>query len=269
MMNELKNKVVVITGGASGIGASFARRFSEEGARIEICDLQQDRVDHAVGELSRAGAEVSGTVCDVTDRASVERFADDVWQRHGRVDIILNNAGAIAPQAPVLEAKREDIENVFDINVFGMLNSIQVFGKRLVAQGTPAAILIVGSENSLFDGIPLGSAYVASKHTMLAFSDALRKELPEFIQTSFICPGIVSTKLTKRTEEMGMDVDLFTRTIMPQLKAGRFFAVSHAYNVVPIRQRYDEILAAYAEFAPRYEGDIEFDVRDMSGRSDS
>ena len=267
MLNELKGQVVVITGGASGIGAAFARRFLEEGAKAVICDLTQEKVDAAVAELAANGGDVVGFVCDVTDRADVERLAEFAWARHGRVDIALHNAGKIAPQAPVLDAKRQDIDAVFEVNLFGMLNSIQVFGRRFVKQNTPAAMLIIGSENSLFDGVPLGSAYVASKHAILAFADALRKELPEFIQTSFICPGIVATDLTQRTKEMGMDPDLFTRTVMPQIKAGHFFAVSHAYNIVPIKERFSEIQAAYDEFAPRYEGDIEFDVRDMVRRS--
>jgi NAD(P)-dependent dehydrogenase (short-subunit alcohol dehydrogenase family) len=263
-MKDFGSKVVVITGGATGIGFSFAKQFGQAGAKVVIASRRINRVEEAVEKLTAMGIEAKGTTCDVTVLAEVEALADFAWNEFGHVDVIVNNAGVGSTQQSVIGVTKEQAMKVLDVNLFGVWNGVNVFGKRLIEQGTPCAIYTVGSENSFFDAVPYGNAYVISKHAVLALTDLLRKEVPDFVEVGLICPGLVNSELGDDGISFGMDTDKYTSIAMEQIKAGRFYIVSHAYNMVRIDDRYDEIRAAYETYAPRYEGDAEFDVRTIT-----
>jgi NAD(P)-dependent dehydrogenase (short-subunit alcohol dehydrogenase family) len=265
-MQDFDGKGIVITGGATGIGFALAKQFARHGGRIVIAARRRDRLNQAAAALAAGGTEVAVFQCDVTDRSQVEALADFAWERLGQVDVIVNNAGVGPITSSVIEASREDVQRVLDVNLFGVWNGVSVFGQRFIAQGTPAAIYNVGSENCFFRAVPLGTGYTASKHAVLVLTEALREELPEHIEVSLICPGLVRSELSEATDD-GMDTDAYAALAMKQILEGRFFVVSHAYNIVRIRARYEEIEAAFAEYAPRYEGDDEFDLRTLMARS--
>ncbi len=148
---------------------------------------------------------------------------------------------------------------LFEVNYWGMWHGIQSFGKRMIADGHPGAIYSVASENSLFNVYPSGGgAYVSSKHAIFGLMDMLRREAPDNIETGVIIPGWVATGLTGGR---GMDADEFAQRIAPQMEAGEYYVVSHSYNMVRLRERYDEVEAAFAKHAPREEGDEKWDVR--------
>lgn len=262
-MEDFKDKVVVITGGATGIGFSFAKQFGNNGAKIVIAARRINKVNDAVEKLQAMGIDAKGTTCDVSVLAEVEALADFAWKEFGHVDVILNNAGVGPAMKPVIETSKEEAMKVLDINLFGVWNGMNVFGKRFIEQGTPCAIYNVGSENSLFDGVPLGGEYVISKHAVLALTDLLRKEVPEFIEIGLICPGLVNSELGEDGINFGMDTDKYTTIAMAQIRAGKFYIVSHAYNMKRIDDRYDEVKEAFETYAPRYKNDIEFDVRTL------
>lgn len=266
-MESFKDKVVVITGGATGIGFSFAKRFGGDGAKLVIAGRRQDKLDEAVAALKALGIEAAGCACDVGDYASVEALADFTWQTFGRGDVIVNNAGVSQQPGSVIDMAPEEVERVMRINYFGLWNGVSVFGKRFVAQGTPSAIYNVGSENSFYNFVPMASAYEASKHAVHALTDALREEAPDFIEVAFVAPGFVSSEMTDPFGKgLSMDTDRYTGIAFGQLKAGAYYVVSHAYNMERITERYDEMAQAYADYAPRYEGDEEFDARSLFAR---
>ena len=192
---DFTDKVVVITGGATGIGFSFAKQFGQAGAKVVIASRRLNRVEEAVEKLVALGIEAKGTTCDVTVLAEVEALADFTWDEFGRVDVIVNNAGVSTSHQPVIGFTKEQAMKVLDIDLFGVWNGVTVFGKRLIEQGTPCAIYNVGSENSFFDGVPYATAYVISKHAVLALTDILRKEVPDFVDVGLICPGLVNSEL--------------------------------------------------------------------------
>lgn len=261
-MKNFNNKVVVITGGATGIGFSFAKQFGKEGAKIVIVGRRQNKNEEAVSNLKESGIEAVSFSCDVTDRKSVEELADKAWKKFGHVDVIMNNAGNIVSSKSVIDSIDEDFKRGFAVNVYGLVNGASVFGKRMIEQGTPAAIYNLGSENSFFHGVPLAAPYVASKHAALAISESLREETPDFIEVSHICPGFVKSELGDQASmQLAMDTDKYTGIAMQQLKEGKFYVVSHAYNMKRIDDRYNEVKEAYETYAPRYEGDEEYDVR--------
>ena len=264
-MKEFQGKVIAITGGATGIGFSFAKRFGEEGAKIAIAGRRKKRVDDAVNALKKLGIEAKGFECDVAKRKDVEKFADRAWKAFGSVDVIVNNAGITIPPGSVLDIPSEDAEKIFSINFWGVWHGSAVFGKRFIEQGTPAAIYNIGSENSLFNGVPFASAYVATKHAVLAMTEALREELPDFVDVALVCPGFVTSELgDPEVMAHGMDTDKYTKLAMEQIKNEEFYVVSHAYNMVRINERHDALTKAYEKYAPRYEGDEEFDIRTLA-----
>jgi len=266
-MNNFKDKVVAITGGATGLGYSFAKRFGSEGAKVIISGRRESRLKEAVKNLADLGVESKFFRCDVTKRKEVEKYADFAWSAFGQVDVLVNNAGMMLPQCPVIDTPEEDVRLIYDVNFFGVWNGIAVFGKRFIKQGTPAAIYNIGSESSLFNGVKLGAAYVSTKHAVLAITEALREEVPEFIEVGLICPGFVKSELGDLGAAMkfAMETDRCTAIAMEQIKNGEFFIVSHAYNMVRINDRHAEISKAYERYAPRYKGDDEFDTRTLFG----
>ncbi|MGD1935499.1 MAG: SDR family NAD(P)-dependent oxidoreductase [Candidatus Phaeomarinobacter sp.] len=259
-MQDFRDKVVVITGGATGIGFSFAKQFGADGAKLVIASRRKDRVDEAVTALKDMGYDAAGTACDVSKRSDVEALADFAWATFGKADVLLNNAGvAQGKRGPVMSLNLEEFDTVLGINVYGTLYGIQVFGARFVEQGTPAAIYNVGSENSFFPAVPGSSAYISSKHSVLAITEQLAEEVPDLIDVSLICPGYVQSEMTAGNPG-GMPTDEFTALTLKQLKAGELYVVSHAYNMVHIDKRYEALSKAFATYAPRYEGDDEYDV---------
>ncbi len=266
-MQDYKDKVVVITGGATGIGFSFAKQFGNDGAKVVIAGRRQAKLDEAVAALKGLGIDAAGFACDVADYAQVEALADFAWNTYGRADVILNNAGVMHTPSTVIDAKIDDFKRVIDVNLYGLWNGVSVFGKRFIEQGTPAGIYNVGSENALYNFVPQAFTYEASKHAVHALTDALREEVPDHIEVAFICPGFVASEMTDPFGKgLTMDTDRYTTIAMKQLRAGEYYVVSHAYNMKRITDRYEEISQAYQTYAPRYDGDDEFDARTLMAK---
>lgn len=261
-MQHFNDKVVVVTGAATGIGYALAKQFVKAGAHVVISGRRRARLDSAAEELSAFGSEVRAFECDVTKRDQVEALADFAWKEFGHVDVLVNNAGVGPITSTVIEAKREDVQSVLDINLFGAWNGVSVFGGRFLQQGTPSAIYNVGSENCFFNAVPKGAGYVLSKHALLAMTVALREEVPDFLEVGLICPGLVQSELSRETS-YGMDTDKYAALVMQQIVAGEFFIVSHAFNIVRISERHAAVERAFASYAPRYVGDNEYDVRTL------
>lgn len=258
----MKNKVVIITGGATGIGLALAKSFGRRGARIVIAGLDEGRLSAAINNLTGLKIPAVSFVCDVTDVAQVEALADFAWQAYGQVDVVINNAGVAQASRALIDTSPVDLQDVFNVNVFGVWHGCQVFGRRLIAQGTPAAIYNTGSENSLFVAVPRAAAYVASKHAVLGLTDALREEMPDYITVGLIVPGLVGSDLVPEPiRSMAMSPEDFAENAVNQIIAGDPYVVSHSYNQVRIDDRYEAISGAYAKSAPRHEGDDKYDVK--------
>ncbi len=261
-MRSFEHSSVVITGGATGIGFALAKAFGKEGARVMIAEPRQHRLEGAVASLREKGIKAVWRTCDVTKIEEIEALADSAWSEFGAVDVLINNAGIKAPNRPVTELDMEDLHAVFDVNFFGMWRGTAIFGKRMVEQGSRASLYSVGSELSFFSSVPNATAYMASKHAVLGMVEGLREEMPDFIDVGLIVPGFVGTEMhAKPVATLGMSADQFTEVVMPQIKNGERFAVSHAFNIEHITKRYEAVSKAYETYAPRYEGDDEFDVK--------
>ena len=260
-MLDINNRTVVITGGATGIGLGLAKACGALGARIVIGEPRQARLDEAVTALTEAGITASAFAMDVTDSEQFTAFVDHAFDAFGEVALVVNNAGIGQPLGSLIDTPVEAMQNVMAVNFEAVWRGCQLFGRRLIEQGTPAALYNTGSENSFFVAVSHSAAYVASKHAVWGLTDALRKEMPEHIAVGMIAPGFVGSELIPEPmRAMGMPVDDFAAIILPQIIAGEPYVVSHGYNQVRIDERQAEIASAYQRSAPREDGDQRYDV---------
>jgi NAD(P)-dependent dehydrogenase (short-subunit alcohol dehydrogenase family) len=280
-MQDLSDKVAVVTGGASGIGLGISRALAARGVHVVVADIEEDAAARAADELSQQGVRTQAARCDVSDRSSVEALADRAWREFGHVDIAVNNAGVFPPPGPLVDCREQDARWVLEVNVLGILHGCAVFGRRFMDQGTPAHIVNTGSENSL--GVPHTNAavYTASKHAVLGLSDVLRRELPDFIKVSIVCPGIVTTQLQSalrnrperyggptspqpRREpqpDIGLMPDEVGVRVVEGIERDDFYIVTHPPVRELVEERAAEILAAFDAQAARFEGDERLDTR--------
>lgn len=175
-MQELNNKVAVVTGGASGIGRSLVKELLAAGARVVIGDVEQAALDRVLGELGGAG-EVHGVVTDVSDPASVEALAEAVYQRHGACHLVFNNAGVAAPSANVWETTVNDWAWVHGVNVTGVMNGIRAFVPRMIAGGEEGHVINTSSGDGGISPLPYQSVYASSKAAVSCITECLAAQL--------------------------------------------------------------------------------------------
>lgn len=187
-MTRLEGKIAVVTGGATGIGLAAARRFIEEGAFVYIFGRRQDKLDAALAQLGVKARAVRGSV---TDLADLDRLFDTVKAEHGRLDILLANAGT-GEFAALDEITPEHYDRTFDVNVKGLLFTVQK-GLPLMASG--GSIILTGSSTSVM-GTPRFSVYSATKAAIRNFARSWAQDLRGTgIRVNVLSPGPTMTEL--------------------------------------------------------------------------
>lgn len=188
-----RDRVVVITGGASGIGRALGERFAAEGARVVLADVERDRLEQTAAELGKdATGEVVGIVVDVTDPASVEALAAAVYERFGAAHVLINNAGVGAPSAKPWETTPNDWRWVHSVNVFGVAHGVQAFVPRMLAAGEPGYVINTASGDGVVNPLPGASVYAASKAAVATLTECLAAQLAKDaapIGVSLFLPG--------------------------------------------------------------------------------
>ena len=173
-----RDRVVVITGGASGIGRALGERFAADGARVVLADVERDRLERTAEELGKnADGEVAGITADVTDPASVEALAAGVYERFGAVHVLINNAGVGAPSAKPWETTPNDWRWVHSVNVFGVAHGIQSFVPRMIASAEPGYVVNTSSGDGAINPLPGASVYAASKAAVATLTECLAAQL--------------------------------------------------------------------------------------------
>ena len=193
MSSTIDGKVVVITGASSGLGEATARLLSEQGASVVLGARRADRLKALADELTWRGGKAVAVVTDVADRKQVQALVDAAVQAHGRVDVMINNAG-LMPQAPLERLTVDDWDRMIDVNLKGVLYGIAAVLPQMQRQKS-GHIINVSSVAGHRVG-PGFAVYAATKHAVRALSEGLRQEVkPYNIRTTVISPGAVATEL--------------------------------------------------------------------------
>ncbi len=200
MAHGIENKVVVITGGSSGLGAETARHLVQAGAKVVLGARRLDRLQALAKELGLGEASVLPT--DVTDLEQVQALVARAVETHGRIDVMLNNAG-VMPLSPLEMLRVDEWNQTIDVNIKGVLYGIAAALPHMKAQ-VSGQIINVSSVAGHVVGAG-GVVYSASKVAVRAISEGLRKEVkPYNIRSTILSPGAVDTELPASTKAEGM-----------------------------------------------------------------
>lgn len=218
---SVKNKVVVITGAASGLGLGMANEFAKQGAKVVIADLDLQKSQNVATELANNFKVATLAVeMDVTNEAQVNTAMGKVVTTFGRIDTVINNAG-IQIISPIADFKVSAWQKIFDIHMTGTLMVTQAAMKHMKELKTGGRILVIGSIHSVLAS-KNKAAYVAAKHAQLGFVKALAKEGAEHnISANLIGPGFVLTPLVeKQIPEQAKDLNLSEEEIVKNIMLG-------------------------------------------------
>jgi NAD(P)-dependent dehydrogenase (short-subunit alcohol dehydrogenase family) len=267
MIRDFQGKAAFVTGSASGIGLAIARVLAAANMRVMLADIEENALYAALADLKASGADVRAVVCDVSDRASVERAAEQTFAALGKVHLLCNNAGvgvggqfeAIAPN---------DWEWVIGVNLMGVVHGIQAFLPHIKAHGEDAHIVNTASLAGIV--CPPGTApYNASKFGAVALSETLAAELAGTpVGVSVLCTSFVRTQIAtssrnrparfggpvnQANEQLealvqgGFEPEAVARRVVAAVRDDDLYIFTHAdpaYRAA-VEERFGKILAAF------------------------
>jgi NADP-dependent 3-hydroxy acid dehydrogenase YdfG len=197
--NNIKGKVVVITGASSGMGEAAAKHLSVLGATVVLGARRADRIEKLAKEILDNGGKALAIAADVTQREQVKGLVDTAVEQFGRVDVILNNAG-IMPLSPMERLNVDEWDKMIDVNIKGVLNGIAAVLPYMKEQKSGQIINTSSvAGHKVFNG---SAVYSATKYAVRALTEGLRMEVkPYNIRTTIVCPGAVKTELLEHITE--------------------------------------------------------------------
>ncbi|HKQ25575.1 MAG TPA: SDR family oxidoreductase [Burkholderiales bacterium] len=196
-MKEFRDRVAVVTGGASGLGRAMAWRFAREGMKIVLADVQADALKKTEVDFENASIPVLAVRTDVAKGKDVEALADKAFKTFGGVHILCNNAG-VAPGGRVWEQTAKDWEWTLGVNVWGVIHGIRAFVPRMLEQNVDCHVVNTASVAGLLS-LPGMSVYCVSKHSVVTLTECLHHDLVEFgakVKASVLCPAYVPTGIS-------------------------------------------------------------------------
>ena len=265
-MKELGGKVAVVTGAASGIGFALSDRFTGDGMKVVMADVEEGPLDDAAGRLAARGSDVLPVPTDVRDPKAIEALADAAYERYGAVHVVCNNAGVAGSSRAPWDLSQGEWEWVMDVNLWGVIHGTRTFVPRMIEQGE-GHIVNTASVAGLITGAL--SAYSVTKHAVVALSEAtyhaLRMNGHEGVGVSVLCPGWVNTRIWESDRNRPADVPpppngdqlndigkaLVQSGIDPAEVAGkvkeaitldRFYILTHDWSVPSVARRMKDIL---------------------------
>ncbi len=198
-MLDFTDQVVLVTGAGSpkGIGRTIAQTFGRQGGKVLIVDINQEGIDKNVQELKDLGYEAEGFVADLTNPDSVKELVDEIVDKYGRIDVLVNNAG-ISQKVTVADMTLDDMKRIFNVNMFGLFLITQAVAEVMKKQKYGRIVHLSSVSGKRGGGIFGGAHYSASKAAVLGFSKNLARELSEYgITTNCVAPGLINTEIWK------------------------------------------------------------------------
>ena len=210
---DLRDKTVVITGAAGGIGSAFARRFGQAGAKLGLLDLSADGLEKLSTDLRTQGIDNVAVACDVTDPDNCQTAMAGVIKSFGGIDVLINNAG-IGHRSAFRDTNLDVFRRVMAVNFFGSLYCAKAALESLIER---KGLIIVISSVAGFSPLYGRSGYSASKHALHGLFDSVRTELAQAgVDVMIVCPGFTETPIS--TSALGADGRI---TVHPRSTYGR------------------------------------------------
>ena len=221
---DLKHRDAVVTGGAQGIGFSIAKRLVQSGASVSLWDYDRATLERATAELSEIG-NATGEIVDVSDTASVDQAAASTMAKHGKVDILVANAGIAGPNHTTWEYPVEEWRRVIEINLLGVYYCCRAVLPHMIAQNYGRVVNLASIAGK--EGNPNASAYSASKAAVIALTKSLGKETANYnIAVNCITPAAARTRIFEQMSKEHIDY------MLSRIPRGRFLEVDEVGAMV-------------------------------------
>ncbi len=214
---DFRDKVVVVTGAASGIGREIALAFARRGARLAVADINAGALEKVRLELTSMGSKAYAQVVDVSMAADVESFCENVYREMGRADVLCNNAG-VAVSGSFEDICMGDWQWILGINLLGVIHGCHYFYPRMIAQRGGGHIVNTASAAGLFP-LPGSIPYSCTKYAVVGLTEALRAEAAlHGIGVSAVCPGFVSSGIFSSSRQCTPRTDMSHEEAANQLR---------------------------------------------------
>ena len=273
-LTSLKDRIAVVTGGASGIGRALALLFAREGAHVVVADLDEAGMAETVAGVVQAGRRGLAVKTDVSHLADVQALADRAFAELGAVHVVCNNAG-VALWGGLESVSHQDWEWAMGVNLWGVIHGVEAFVPSMVAQKQPGHVVNTASMAGLIASQGLG-VYNTTKYAVVGLSETLQKDRRGHdIGVSVRCPMGVNTRIrqsernrpaTLRNQTAaregapaareGTAVELIGRYLPPEhvaervlraIYANRLYVITHEEGLTPLKRRFERMAQAIEE----------------------
>ncbi|MNH81279.1 putative oxidoreductase [compost metagenome] len=222
-MSDISKKVVLITGASSGIGEATARLLASKGAHVVLGARRTERLEILCGEINASGGVAHFQALDVTRRDDMQGFVDFALKLHGRVDVIVNNAG-VMPLSKLEALKVSEWDQMIDVNIRGVLHGIAA-GLPLMQKQQSGQFINIASIGA-YTVSPTAAVYCATKFAVRAISEGLRQEVGGDIRVTVISPGVTESELAESISDEGGRAEMreFRKIAIPAMAVARAIA---------------------------------------------
>ena len=222
-MSNISKKIVLITGASSGIGEATARLLASKGAHVVLGARRTERLEVLCGEINASGGVAHFQALDVTRRDDMQGFVDFALKLHGRVDVIVNNAG-VMPLSKLEALKVSEWDRMIDVNIRGVLHGIAA-GLPLMQKQQSGQFINIASIGA-YTVSPTAAVYCATKFAVRAISEGLRQEVGGDIRVTVISPGVTESELAESISDEGGRAEMreFRKIAIPAMAVARAIA---------------------------------------------